>query len=109
MILVEVNEESTQRFTVVIYNSLSGTEVVPTAFTWTLSDRHGVVINSRENVSEGLASTVIITLAGDDLQIVDQTEDREYRILTVKTDEGSALRPFTTQAEFWVKNLKVIT
>jgi hypothetical protein len=107
-ILFDVNEESNLPITVTVTDS-AGVAATPTAFNWSLSTRDGTIVNSRTNVSETPASTVVVTLAADDLQILDQTNDREYRLFTVETDEGDADIPVKMQLEFWVKNLKVVT
>jgi hypothetical protein len=50
-----------------------------------------------------------VTVAGDDLELESQANEREYRLLTVETDQGNVNKPENLQVEFWVKNLTVIT
>lgn len=108
-ILIEADEESTLTLVVKITTAL-GVAATPTAGFWTLSNRDGDIINSRENVViSPLSEAMTINLAGDDLQIEDQTSKREYRLFTVISDRGDAALPQTIQTPFWVKNLKVIT
>jgi len=107
--LIEIMEGSTFTLEVEVTNS-SGVAVTPTAGTWTLTDRDGSVINSRSNIAiTPLGEVMTVNLAADDLEILDQTNDREYRLFTVKTDRGDSAKPENIQYEFWVKNLKVIT
>lgn len=111
-VLVEVREKSTQDFDVKVKDD-TGTLVTPTAMTYTLTERDGTVINDGtqdlEDISVTPALTTRITLAGNALKIIDSTKDREYRILTVKTDRGDALKPENIQIEFWVINLIAVS
>lgn len=102
------NEKGTQQFLVEVLD-MAGAPVVPTAFTWSLTDENGVIINSREDVSETPAASVTITLFGDDLQIIDSSKRTETRYLTVETDMGDAGLPWKEEKEFFVKNLKKVT
>ena len=108
-ILIEADEGSTLTLVVKITTAL-GVATTPIAGVWTLSNRDGDIINSRENVViSPLSEEMTINLAGDDLQIEDQTSKREYRLFTVVSDRGDVNLPQTIQTPFWVKNLKVIT
>ena len=108
-ILTEPSEGSTLTLVVKITTAL-GVAVTPIAAAWTLSNRDGDIINSRENVAiTPLSEAMTVNVAGDDLQIEDQTSKREYRLFTVVSDRGDVNLPETIQTPFWVKNLKVIT
>jgi len=107
-ITIKVNEDSTLPVDVAVTDS-AGDAVTPTACTYTLTDRDGTVINSVEDEAVTPAEVMRITLAGDDLQIVDQTKERELRKLLVKTDEGDSAKPQNIETLFWVKNLTAIT
>lgn len=83
--------------------------VVPNAgLTWTLTDAAGTVINSRSNVALVEASTVKITLTGDDLAIGD---NGNKRILTIQgtydSDLGTDLA-LRDQAEFYIDDLLIV-
>jgi len=106
--LEEVNEGSTLTLEIEVTNA-DGVAVTPTVAKWTLTDRAGTVINSRADVSITPAETMTVNVAGDDNQILDQTNEREYRLFTVETDRGSTAKPENIQYEYWVKNLTVIT
>ena len=108
-ILIEVNEESTLTLNVTVIPGGSSSSVTPTAFTWTLTDRDGAVINSRTDVVVTPSDPTAVILTGDDLAIIDQTKSRELRIVTVKTDEGSSAKPQIQEKKIWVKNLTAIT
>ena len=107
-VLTQVNQESTLKLQTDITDD-AGDAIAPIAFQWTLTDRDGNVINSLLDQSETPASTVTIVLAGDDLQIVDETKEREYRLVTIETDQGDLALPLTIEARFWVINLTKIT
>jgi len=59
--------------------------VTPNDLTWTLTDRHGNVINDREDEVITPDTSVDIVLTGDDLQVGD---DERATVLTV-TIEGT--------------------
>lgn len=61
--------------------TLSGTADTPTALSWSLTDKDGTVINSRSGTALTPSTSMTVTLAGDDLQIVDRTNSREKRFL----------------------------
>ena len=42
----------------------------PDSVTWTLTDKYGTIINSREDVSETPGTSIDMVLYGDDLQIL---------------------------------------
>lgn len=62
----------------------NGAAEIPNAgtLTWTLTDRHGRVINDREDVAIASAASVVVILTGDDLAI------GEYGLNRVITFEG---------------------
>lgn len=103
--LIEVNEQSTQEWEIIVKDA--GVEVTPTAATYTLTDRDGVVINAVEDEVITPSTLMTVTLAGNDLQIIDDTKKREYRILTIQTDRGNVAKPEKIETHFWVVNLKI--
>ena len=106
--LFEVRERSTQPFQVETFDD-AGDPVIPIAAKYTLTDRDGTVINSVEDTVITPSLDMIVYLTDLDLQIIDQSNDREYRLLTVETDRGDITKPENIQTPFWVKNLKAIT
>lgn len=106
--LDDVNEEGTVDVDVV-FKDENGAAEVPTAATWTLTDRRGTVINSRSAVTIGsLASTVTITLSGADLAVQSgETARLVPRRLLVKATYDSSLGtglPMTEEFTFNVIN-----
>lgn len=90
--------------------------VTPNADTivWTLSDRYGNPINSREDVAISSSSSVTVVLSGDDLQILSNerrrgTVERRLSIYAeYDSDEGSDL-PLTDSCKFNIRNLRYMT
>lgn len=66
-VTVEVNEGSSLIVTA-SFKDESGKAVTPESVTWTLVDRTGTIINSRQDVSVTPSSSVSIALTGDDLK-----------------------------------------
>ena len=65
-----------------------GAAVVPTSLTWTLTDRAGGVVNSRQDVPVSApAARVEIVLSGDDLA----PRSDPWRVLTVEAVYTSSL------------------
>ena len=73
----------------------AGSELTPNEGTieWTLTDADGTVINSREQEAVASASTITVTLSGDDLQILEAeaSEETVYRVFTVEAEYNSDL------------------
>ena len=65
--------------------------VTPSGVTWRLEDDYGRTINSRSAVSATPASTVVIVLTGDDLQLLDQNNEHELRRLIMDAVYDSSL------------------
>jgi hypothetical protein len=107
-VLIEVREKSTQTFKVTVTDEF-GNAVTPTVATYTLSNRDGDIINNVEDEAITPAEEMWVTVAGDDLELESQANEREYRLLTVETDQGNVNKPENLQVAFWVKNLTVIT
>lgn len=107
---LKANELSTYVVTVEFLDE-NDQAVIPTALTWTLSDRMGNVINSRQDVSIfDLSAAVDIVLSGNDLKVLPATIG-ETRTLTIKatydSSSGSNL-PLNDEVEFAVKNLQKV-
>lgn len=81
--------------------------VTPKSAYWTLSDKYGNVINSRNQVTiSPLSSTVIVTLTDDDIQITGDDDDGERRFTVVAvydSDLGSDLK-LTAERSFQVQD-----
>jgi hypothetical protein len=100
----EAIEESTYPVTV-SFTDEAGAAVIPTAATWTLSDKNGNVVNSREDVViSSLAASVTIVLSGDDLAL----SNGRIRKLTIKATYNSSLGnglPLKDEVTFLITNL----
>ena len=78
-------DQSTYKLTLT-YTDSAGDAVTHTAVTWTMTDRAGTVINSREDVSISSPSTSNdIILSGDDLRY----SDGRWRVVTVEATYNS--------------------
>lgn len=93
-----------------VFTDEEGNSVAPDSLTWTLSDRAGTIINSREDEEVvDLAATVNIVLSGDDLAIL-PTEAVAYaeRIVTIKGTYDSTYGndlPLRHEEMFYIANL----
>ncbi len=106
-----------EQSTYIIYASLldsDGTALTPNDdIKWSLVDDENNVINSREDVPyESVASSLTITLTGDDLIIQGRSKSPEKRYLVIEctydSDLGTGLK-FKHQVEFYVDNLHKVT
>jgi len=89
----------------------NGDPVTPVAATWTLTDGHGAIVNSREDVTiASLAATVYVAMYGADLD-VDESGDRtdNLRCLVVEATYNSSLTggtlPLRKAVKFLVTDL----
>jgi len=84
--------------------------VTPNVITWTLTDRDGDVINSREDVSvDTPASSIDIVLSGDDLAIGTNGISRVLLVeATYDSDAGSDL-PLKGQVRFNIDDYVAVT
>ena len=64
--------------------------VTPSAMTWSLTDLAGTVVNSRSNVSLTPATSVTITLSGNDLQLGSSFFNNVREVLVEYTYTSSA-------------------
>lgn len=97
-------EKGTAKVTVA-FTDETGASVIPSAVTWTLTDRAGNVINSRQDVSVSAAASVSFALSGNDLAIVGNDAQRVLLIeWTYNSSLGSNL-PGKAQAFFTVAEL----
>ena len=70
----------------------TGAAVQPTSAAWTLTDGLGVVVNGRTSVTVAApASTIYITLSGDDLAVEETGIAARTRILIARGQYQSAL------------------
>lgn len=94
---------------VVTFTDEDSVSTIPTALTWSLTDRYGNIINSREDVSITPAATINIVLSGDDL-LLSKPHDN-VRILLIEgtydSDLGSDL-PLRGEAVFEIENHRSI-
>lgn len=105
---------ATERSTYVITAAFAdedGESSVPNDLTWTLTDRAGRIINSRENVIVTPASEIDIVLTDDDLQLGSSLSGDTYILLIEGTYDstlgtGLSLRD---QARFTIDNLLAVT
>lgn len=97
-------EESTYVVTVSFTNA-AGTAVTPTSATWSLLDKDGEIVNSRNAVTiSSLSTSVDILLSGDDLQIADGKTRKLLVEAVYSSDEGSNL-PLKDQLTFQIQDL----
>ena len=90
----------------IIFQTVDGEAVIPSAITWTLSDEDGTIINSRKQVAVGTpASTITIMISGDDLEILDAVKLK--RILTIEAtyDPGTGAVPLNDEYTFRIRPL----
>lgn len=92
------------------FTNEDGDAVTPSAATWTLTDRAGVVINSRSAVTiTPLAASVNILLQGADLALPDNRH--RARFVTVEFTYTSALGaglPGKAEIEFYIDALRAV-
>jgi hypothetical protein len=101
-------EESTYVITAA-FKDEDGTAVTPQTVVWTLTDKDGTVINSREDVSETPDTSISVVLTGDDLAVSTVGRTRVLTILaTYNSDYGSLLK-LKAAATFSVENLIAVT
>jgi len=109
---IKAVEQSTFFITAAFTNS-AGNSVVPNNLTWTLTDKDGNIINSREGeVIATPAASVTIMLSGDDLELPDI--DDPVRVLLIEGDYDDAPTsetgvPIKEQAVFEIENLIAVT
>jgi len=103
-------EKSTFAITAAFTDS-AGNAVVPNSLTWSLADRDGTIINSREDEAIATpAASVTVVLSGDDLELDDP--DNPVRVFLIQGDYddpvlGSGL-PIKEEAIFEISNLTII-
>lgn len=87
--------EQTTLVVTVTYTDENGGSVTPTAATWTLTDRDGTVINSRQDVTISTPGTSDdVVLQGDDLALQGTDDDGLRYFLcefTYTSDAGAGL------------------
>lgn len=104
MIKTQAVEESTYVVTVSFFNA-AGTAVTPKSATWTLTDKDGAVVNSRNAVTiSSLDTSVDIVLSGNDLQIADGKTRKLLVQAIYDSTEGSDL-PLNDELEFQIHRL----
>lgn len=101
-------ERSTYVITATFTDEDGDAEIPNSGLTWTLTNEHGTVINSRTAVAITAASTINIVLSGADLDI----DDGKFRVVTVEGTYNSTLGsnlPIKDEARFTVSNLTAVT
>lgn len=110
-ILIEESpsEKGTIVFTVSLFDE-DGLPVVPTTFTWHLTDINGLPINGLEDQTETPAEVIEIALTGNDLAL-GGTPVGFKRIFTIEAPYTSTLGNLVIneQAEFDIENLVKIS
>lgn len=110
-IVIEAIEESTLIINAAFKDEDGNAEDVKT-LTWTLTDKDGTIINTREQIAVVTpSSTEDIVLSGDDLSIVagETAANVERRFLveaTYDSDLGDDL-PLKDSCKFYIRNLVV--
>ncbi|RLG68958.1 hypothetical protein DRN93_01445 [archaeon] len=104
-------EESTALLSLTLKDE-EGNVVVPKTLKWSLSDAEGNIINNRDEVDVSApASTTKILLYGEDLALIDESDDG-FRIITIQatydSDNGTDL-PFIDQIGFYIEKVSAIT
>lgn len=86
--------------------------VVPTAASWTLTDKDGLVINERRDVPiSPLAAIVNLVLYGDDLALAGAAASKYKRIVTIQATYDSSIGtnlPLTEEVMFQVQSSRLI-
>lgn len=107
----KATEESTYVITAA-FTDEDGSAVTPKDGTvWSLYDRGGNVINSRQDVAIVAATSVDIVLSGDDLQITGVSDDG-VRKLTIEGTYDSSLGsdlPLNDECTFSIEDLVGVT
>jgi len=108
---IKAEEESTYIIRVT-FKDEDGNAVVPDTIYWKLTDSDGNVINSRDVESVVVASTIDITLSGDDLAVVTTKGSNKKRVLTIwglyDSDVGYNL-PYKDACKFFLKDLTAVS
>jgi len=101
----KAKEESTYTIQAVITDE-DDNALTPNSLTWTLLDLYGNVINEREDVELTPASTVSITMSGDDLAVTAANGTKRRLLLEgdYDSDYGEGL-PLKEQVEFEIEEL----
>ena len=108
---IPADEQGSKTFKI-IFRDEDNELTAPATMEWSLMAEDGTIINSRYKVSvESPASTTYITIYGDDLQILDDNNVYENRVLlisgTYNSTYGTGL-PFNKEIRFPVRNLLLI-
>lgn len=103
-IKTQANEESTFKITVAFFDAADAA-VTPKSATWSLLDKDGNVVNSRDAVTiTPLDTTVDIVLSGDDLLRADGKTRKLLVQAIYDSDEGTDL-PLNDELTFQIYNL----
>lgn len=101
--VIKLATHATEGSTYVVRASFSdedGVATVPTEVTWTLTDRDGTVVNSREAETVTPAAVVDIVLSGADLEYTGLVGNE--RVLTIEAEYTSTLgAALPLKAEVW--------
>lgn len=91
-----------------VFKDENDNALTPQSMTWTLTDRDGTVINSRDGIAVvNPSSTQTITLSGEDLALQGTSDSRLRRLLveiTFNSNLGNEL-PLKDSAEFEIDDL----
>lgn len=95
-------EESTAKFTIA-FKDQAGVAMVPLTLAWSLMTHAETIINNRLLVAKTAAAVVIITLEGDDLQILNEENRFENRVLVINATDADG-SPLVGNVYFKVQN-----
>ena len=101
--LTDMPEEGSTLIVTVSFIDPDGTPFIPNTCTWSLTDKAGTVINSRDRVTLTPANPIHIAVKGDDLLFA----DGKNRVLLIEgTYDGTygAGLPFRKEASFSILN-----
>lgn len=110
---VKLSTHAIERGTYVItlsFTDENGDAVTPNTATWTLTDRAGVVVNGREDVTiSSLAATKDVVLSGADLAVTDNRY--RHRLFTVEYTYTSSLGtlPGKEEVGFYIDPLRAVS
>lgn len=112
--MIVLDKKAKERGTFVVditFKGLDGGPLTPNSgLTWTLTDSHSNVVNSREAVVIAPSSTITIVLSGDDLALGGLLYGKSRKILikgTFDSTLGNGL-PLTEEALFFIEDFTAL-
>ena len=109
MARITLTEDAVERSTLVLSVSFldeADEDVTPLTIAWTLTDRYGVVVNSRQAVAVTPATSVTIVLTGADLALLGEMDGGVRLLLVTATYSGhGGTINLREEIEFTVRSL----